>query len=174
MDVVTVALLTTAIGFAGCLLAIAFSDLSSYTIPNSISIALLWLFLVSAPFAPTDVSILSHVYSFLIVAAVGLIAFRFGLFGGGDIKSWAAVALWYDLSDLPMQLLGVTLVGSTLGLLTLGIRRVAVCQRVQQHFPPSRLPRLLREGEPVPYGVAISLGTAFSAGHIDLFRPLAF
>lgn len=174
MDVVTLAILTTAIGFAGCLIAIALCDLASYTIPNSISIALLWLFLVSAPLAPGDISIMSHVASFLIVLAAGLVAFRFGMFGGGDVKSWAALALWYDLPALPMQILGVTLVGSILGLFTLGMRRVAVCQRVQHHFPPSRLPRLFREGEPVPYGVAISLGTAFSAGHIDLFRPLAF
>lgn len=174
MDVVSLALLTTAVGFAGCLLAIALCDLGSYTIPNSVSIALLWLFVVSAPFAPTDVSLLSHICSFLIVSAVGLVAFRFGLFGGGDVKSWAAIALWYDLHGLPMQLLGVTLIGGILGLLTLGIRRVAVCQLVQQHFPQSRLPRLLRAGEPVPYGVAITLGTALSAGHIDLFRSLSF
>ena len=172
MDIVSLALFATALGFAGCLVAIARCDLGSYTIPNAISISLIWLFLVSVPFAPTHISILSHVSSFLLVLAVGLIAFRFGLFGGGDIKSWAALALWYDLHGLPMQILAVTLVGSSLGVLTLGIRRVALCQILQHYLPQSRLPRLFRVGEPISYGVAISLGTALSAGHIDLFHTL--
>ena len=174
MDIVAIALFITALGFGGCLVAIAVCDLNSFTIPNSVSIALIWLFLVSVPFASSDISLASHVGSFLLVSAAGLFAFRFGLFGGGDVKSWAAIALWYDLHGLPMQILGVTLVGSCLGLLTLGIRRAASCQFIQHYVPRSRLPRLLQVGEPIPYGVAISLGTAFSAGQIDFFHTLPF
>jgi prepilin peptidase CpaA len=169
MDIVSIAIFTTMVGFVGCLVAIAVCDLGSFTIPNSISVVLIWLFLVSLPFARSDLSLASHVYSFLIVATAGLFAFRFGLFGGGDVKSWAAIALWYDLNGLSLQVLSVALIGGTLGLLTLTLRRVAASAFVQHHLSPSRLPRLLHAGEPVPYGVAIALGTALSIGHVDLF-----
>lgn len=59
-----------------------------------------------------------------------------------------------------------------MGLLLVGLRRVAASGYVQHHVSLSRMPRLFREGEPVPYGVAIAAGTAISAGHIDLFRSL--
>lgn len=170
MDIVSVALFMTMVGFVCCLVAIAACDLASFTIPNSISIVLIWLFLVSLPFAQSGFSLSSHMYSFLIIATVGLFAFRFGLFGGGDVKSWAAIALWYDLGGLSLQVLSVALIGSTLGLLMLALRRVAVSAFMQHYLSPSRLPRLLHAGEPVPYGVAIALGTALSAGQIDLFQ----
>jgi prepilin peptidase CpaA len=163
-----------AAAFALCLAAVAVSDLRSYTIPNTVCAALVWLFVVAAPFARPDISLLSHLYSFLLVLAAGFLAFRFGLFGGGDIKSWAAIALWYDLGDLSTQVFYVTLLGGTMGLLLVALRRMAASGYIQHHLTPFRMPRLLRIGEPVPYGVAIAAGTAISAGHIDIFRSFLF
>ena len=170
MDIGAMTLLAVAFAFGGCLVAIAVCDLGSYTIPNSVCVALLWLFVVAAPFTRVDISLLSHLYSFLIVLAAGFLAFRFGLFGGGDVKSWAAIALWYDLGSLSEQVFHVTLLGGMLGLALVALRRVAASPYVQHHVALSRMPRLFRMGEPVPYGVAIAAGTALSAGHIDLFR----
>ena len=174
MDMATVALVAIAVVFGGCLVVIAVCDLCSYTIPNSVSVALLVLFVVAAPFSGAEVSPLSHFYSFLVVFAVGLIAYRFGVFGGGDIKSWTAVALWYDLHDLPAQVLWVTLIGGGLGVLVLGLRYLAASQFVQ-HLPTRfHGPRLLRMGEPIPYGVAIAAGTFLTVSHIDIFHSLRF
>jgi prepilin peptidase CpaA len=159
-----------AVAFALCLAAVAVCDLRSYTIPNTVCAALVWLFVVAVPFARPEISLLSHLYSFLVILAAGFLAFRFGLFGGGDIKSWAAIALWYDLADLSAQVFCVTLLGGMMGLLLVALRRVAASGYIQHHLTPLRMPRLFRVGEPVPYGVAIAAGTALSAGHIDLFQ----
>jgi prepilin peptidase CpaA len=168
----TFALAAIAVAFVACVVAIAICDLGSYTIPNSLSVALILLFLASLPFARDGVSLLSHLYSFLIVLGIGLIAFRFGLFGGGDIKSWAAIALWYDLQALPVQVIYVALIGGGIGILLLGLRYLVACPIVHGHWQYRRVPRLLRSGAPVPYGLAIASGTLLSANHIDLFRWL--
>ena len=172
MDLSALMLPAIAATFAVCLGAVAVCDLRSYTIPNTVCAALVWLFVVAVPFAHAEISLLSHLYSFLLILGAGFLAFRFGLFGGGDIKSWAAVALWYDLGSLSTQVFYVALLGGMMGLLLAGLRRVAASGYVQHHVSLSRMPRLFREGEPVPYGVAIAAGTAISAGHIDLFRSL--
>jgi prepilin peptidase CpaA len=166
------ALSAIAVAFIACVVAIAACDLSNLTIPNSISVALIFLFLASIPFARGDISLLSHLYSFLIVLGIGLIAFRFGMFGGGDIKSWAAIAVWYDLQVLPVQVIYVALIGGGVGIVLLGIRYLVARPIVHVHCQYRRVPRLLRPGEPVPYGLAIAAGTLLSANKIDLFRWL--
>jgi prepilin peptidase CpaA len=166
------ALSAIAVAFIACVLAIAACDLSNFTIPNSISVALIFLFLASIPFASGDLSLLSHLYSFLIVLGIGLIAFRFGMFGGGDIKSWAAIAVWYDLQVLPFQVIYVALIGGGVGIVLLGIRYFVARRIVHVHCQYRRVPRLLRPGEPVPYGLAIAAGALLSANKIDLFRWL--
>jgi prepilin peptidase CpaA len=166
------ALSAIAVAFIACVVAIAACDLSNLTIPNSISVALIFLFLASIPFARGDISLLSHLYSFLIVLGIGLIAFRFGMFGGGDIKSWAAIAVWYDLQALPVQVICVALIGGGVGIALLGIRYLVARPIVHVHWQYRRVPRLLRPGEPVPYGLAIAAGTLLSANKIDLFRWL--
>lgn len=170
MDASALMLPAVATAFAACLVALAVCDLRTYTIPNGLCAAFVWLFIVAVPFARSDLSLVSHLCSFLIVLAVGFLAFRFGLFGGGDIKSWAAIALWYDLGSLSTQVFYVTLLGGTMGLVLVTLRRAAASGYVQHHLALARMPRLFRAGEPVPYGVAIAAGTAISAGDIDLFR----
>ena len=174
MELVTIAQVVVAIAFLGCLMVIGTSDLRSYTIPNSVCLAVVWLFLVAAPLAGSGGSLPSHLLSLLTVFAVGLVAFRFGIFGGGDVKSWAAIAAWYDFNDLPIQVMDVALVGGCFGLLILACRRVVGARYAERDMTVLRLPRLFRSGEPIPYGVAIALGTVLSIGHIDLFRSFHF
>lgn len=168
---VSIALAAIAIGFGCCLFAVAAFDLKTYTIPNSISVALLWLFVVSVPLANGNVALLSHCYSFLAVLGVGLLAFRFRILGGGDVKSWAAVAIWYDIGALPYQVVWVTVIGSAIGIAALCLRRFAMNQYVRESLTDGSVPRLLRVGEPIPYGIAIALGSALSASRIDVFQP---
>lgn len=169
---VSIALAVIAIGFACCLFAVMAFDLKTYTIPNSISVALLWLFIVSVPLANGNISLLSHCYSFLAVLGVGLLAFRFGILGGGDVKSWAAVAIWYDISSLPYQVVWVTLIGSVIGIAAICLRRITVNQYVRKNLTERSVPRLLRGGEPIPYGIAIAFGSALTVGRIDVFQAL--
>jgi prepilin peptidase CpaA len=167
------ALAAVAIGFGCCLFAVAAFDVKTYTIPNSISVALLWLFVVSVPLAGADISLLAHFYSFGAVLAVGLLAFRFGILGGGDVKSWAAVAIWYDIGALPYQIVWVTVFGSVIGILALCLRWFTVNQYVRDACAGGGpVPRLMRAGEPIPYGIAIALGSASTVSRIDVFQAL--
>lgn len=169
----SIALTAVAIGFACCLFAMAAFDLKTFTIPNSISVALLWLFVVAVPLTGDNISLPGHLYSFLAVLGVGLLAFRFGILGGGDVKSWAAVAVWYDIGALPYQLVWVTVLGSVIGIAALCLRRLTVNQYVRSSRDGIRsAPRLLRAGEPIPYGIAIALGSALTASRIDVFQGL--
>jgi prepilin peptidase CpaA len=174
MDLATIAQFIVAAAFLGCLVVIAACDLSSYTIPNSACLAIVWLFLVAGPLSGVEVSLLSHFVSFLAVFAAGFVAFRFGIMGGGDVKSWAAIAAWYDVNGLSAQVVAVTFVGGALGLFILVCRRAIRWRYAQDGVATPRLPRLFRSGEPVPYGVAIAVGTVLSIGHIDLFRSFHF
>lgn len=170
---VSFALTAIAIGFGCCLFAIAAFDLKTFTIPNSISVALLWLFVVAVPLTRADISVLAHLYSFVAVLGMGLLAFRFGILSGGDVKSWAAVAIWYDIGSLPYQVVWVTVIGSALGILAIGLRRLSVNQYVREgQGGSSVVPRLLRAGEPIPYGIAIALGSILTVSQIDVFRAL--
>lgn len=155
--------------FVGCLIAIAAFDIVTYTIPNSISLTLIALFICAAILLPSEISILSHVFSFLIVFAVGLVAFRFGAFGGGDVKSWAAVALWFGLGALPYQVASVALIGGIFGIAMIGLRRVLANTNIRRDDRAVSLPKIFMPNQPIPYGLAIAVGTALNLTHIPFF-----
>lgn len=138
--------------------SIAVFDVATYRIPNAISIVLVAGFAVGAVAFPGKIDVPSHLASGLIIFGAGFAAFWFGLLGAGDVKSWAAVALWFDLNTLPAQALSVALFGGVLGLFLLLLRHMIA--RVQTYRPSNGagLPRLLRHGQPIPYGMAISSG----------------
>lgn len=105
------------------LLAAAGSDLTRYRIPNVIVYAIVAAFLVGAAFnfswPAVGWSVLAGVGMFLLGAAL----FALGLFGGGDVKLVAAMALWTGLADLPRFLLVMTAAGGLLGVVLLIKRR---------------------------------------------------
>ncbi|MGI9386253.1 MAG: A24 family peptidase [Methyloligellaceae bacterium] len=156
--------------FVGCLIAIAAFDLATYTIPNSISLVLIALFVCAAILLPNEISVLSHVCSFLIVFAVGLVAFRFGAFGGGDVKSWAAVALWFGLGSLPYQVGAIALIGGIFGIIMIGLRRVLASTNSRENERAVALPKIFLPNQPIPYGLAIATGSALNVIHIPFFQ----
>lgn len=158
--------------FVGCLIAIAAFDIFTYTIPNSISLTLIVLFICAAILLPNEISILFHVLSFLIVFAVGLVAFRFGAFGGGDVKSWAAVALWFGLGSLPYQVASVALIGGVFGLVMIGLRRILANTILRRDDRAVALPKIFLPNQPIPYGVAIAVGSALNLIHIPFFQDV--
>jgi len=160
--------------FVGCLIAIAAFDTVGYTIPNSISVILIALFIGMAVLTPREIAVLSHLSSFLIVFVVGLLAFHFGALGGGDVKSWATIALWFDLGALPYQVAAVALIGGLFGLVMIGVRRVLASVNLRRAENAIALPKILMPNQPLPYGLAIAFGTALNLPGITLFRGILF
>jgi prepilin peptidase CpaA len=89
-----------------------------------------------------------------IVLIAGMVLFRFGLFGGGDAKFYAAVAAWFNLSKAVLLLLSITSCGLVLVIVWFAYRRLR------------RLP-ISRGGsenhfDSLPYGIAIGAGAVLA------------
>jgi prepilin peptidase CpaA len=154
------------------LLAAAGSDITRYRIPNVIVYAIVAAFFVGVAFnlswPSIGWSVLAGVGMFMLGA--GLFALR--LFGGGDVKLAAAMALWTGLADLPRFLLVTTAAGGLLGVVWMIKRRRQ--QRALANAAPSPLnapgfeapgseasppdaPSVSKVPNRMPYGVAIAI-----------------
>ncbi len=153
------------VAFAGCVLWAAVGDMRRFTIPNRLvgAIATLWVGYAILGVA-TGVSF-SHVAlaaGFGVGAfALGVVLFMGRLIGGGDVKLFAAVALWAG-PQLAMPLAMTTLIcGGALALAYLALRTarnmaaVTVPGVAVPSFGAALLGALKTE---VPFGVAIAAG----------------
>lgn len=148
----------------------AVSDLRTYLIPNGISIALVALYplYVAASLtggAPMDWA--GGVLAASLVFAIGFGLFCFGVMGGGDVKLFAAAALWTGLNSLVLFLIVVGVAGGVLSMAIVGAR-AATLMRLPPDlravtYPYGRL-GVLRAAMQcnAPYGVAIALGGIFT------------
>jgi prepilin peptidase CpaA len=83
---------------------------------------------------------------FVIVLALGTAAFSAGWLGGGDVKLFAAAALWFDLRSA-LSFVAIVLISG-------GV--VAVAYLLIHAF--RRLPVAGKKARRVPYGIAIAVG----------------
>jgi prepilin peptidase CpaA len=104
------------------LLAAALSDVTRYRIPNAIVYAIA-AFAVGAIANFAWPAIVWPVLAGVAMFLLGAVLFAFGLFGGGDVKLVAAMALWTGFADLPRFLLIMGAAGGLLGLVLLLKRR---------------------------------------------------
>jgi prepilin peptidase CpaA len=139
------------LGAVALFVVAATTDALERRIPNGVSLglALVGLLRIGAEIATggalgpaaADVAAASGVF------VLGAAGFHFGLLGGGDVKLFAAGALWLGVAGLPPYLTTTALAG---GLLALG-------------FIAAR--RLGWLGEPtLPYGIAIAAGGLRTTG----------
>lgn len=155
------------------LLVAAISDVVRFVIPNSISVSLAALFFVAWFVLPVHTSLLAHLGAGLLVLVVGMVLFRYGLFGGGDVKLWSAAALWFGFGTFYSQLEYVSLAGGALGVLLYLARRWAARYRdVESGGQGATMPPLLQDGAAVPYGVAIAIGTILTLNKTPFFARL--
>jgi prepilin peptidase CpaA len=148
---------------AAALLVAAASDLRRFLIPDTCSVVLLGAFAVYAASGATQGAWPLHLAVGALVFLAGTGLFAAGLFGGGDVKLFAAAALWAGFADLAVLMLVMTLVGGVLA------GAVAVrCLVLRRLAPAGGQPAGLR-GQPLPYGVAIAAGgLAVLGAHVGL------
>ena len=140
--------------YAGILVAAGWSDLNRYIIPNRVSIALLLLYPahVVASAGPVDVwgAVLVAVAAFVVCAAF----FAFGLMGGGDVKLFAALALWAGPAAIAPFMLVTAVLGGVLAMVLLSPLGTLLPSPPLSLFKAGLRPGRARQS--MPYGVAIA------------------
>ena len=122
-------------------------------IPNWLCAALAVLGLAGAVWLGGGSAAATHAIHAFVALIFGMVLFRFGVFGGGDAKFYAAVAAWFPLALWAKLLIHVSLAG--LGLLTVWfIARRLMGKKIRPKNPTKY--------DALPYGIAIALGS-FSA-----------
>jgi prepilin peptidase CpaA len=152
----------------------AVSDITRYRIPNTIVYAIVAAFAVGAIFNFAWPAIVWPVLAGVAMFLLGAGLFALGLFGGGDVKLIAAMALWTSFADLPRFLLIMGAAGGLIGLVLLLKRRrqqpamassapisaepaaVEAAGVAASETPPSEPPRPTRKSH-IPYGVGIAV-----------------
>ena len=149
----------------GCLVSLlpilailaALSDLTSFTIPNWVSLALAGAFALLAATAGLPLPVVGvHLAAGVAALLAGMAMFALGWIGGGDAKLLAALCLWFGWPGGRDFLLDTALTGGAFAFLLI----VARGQMVRPFVPLQTgwVGRLITPGEPAPYGVAIALG----------------
>lgn len=140
--------------FSGLLIYAAHSDFTRLIIPNWVSIALTALFPIAALLAGAPLGAIGlHLAVGFGVLALGFVLFQFNVFGGGDAKLLAAVAVWTGLPALAHFILWTAVAGGILAAALLAARQV-----LSVETSPSGVAHLLQKQNGIPYGVAIMAG----------------
>ena len=158
------------------LVAAAFFDLTTYTIPNVLPAAMLLLFgaflLVMAvaghPLSWNETW--PHVLAGAIGLALGMVMFALNWVGGGDAKLFAMACLWLGWDAIYQYAITASLLGGVLTLALLMLRRVPL--------PPllAAQPWLLRLADRdsgVPYGIALAIAALVLLPDTEVFRLAA-
>lgn len=125
LDIATLIQLAAALGAVLCLAAAAIEDGWRYRISNVLVIAIAVCF---AAFAAAEGSWADLGWSLAAgacVLAIAAVPFAFGVFGGGDTKLIAVMALWTQFGQLPRFLLVMSAFGGVLGVIWMVRRRLA-------------------------------------------------
>ena len=153
MDTVTLLLLSL---LPGLTIAAGIRDLTTMTIPNWISAALILGFFPAAFMVGlSPMSVLTHVGIAACALFVGMGLFAARIIGGGDAKLMAAACLWLGLSGSGAFMLWTGVAGG-LFCLTLIFARTQV--RPYVAGGPDWVHQLLEPKGDIPYGVAIAVG----------------
>jgi leader peptidase (prepilin peptidase)/N-methyltransferase len=108
--------------FAWAMIALAFIDLDTFYLPDSITLPLLWaglLFNAGGTFTDLRSAVIGAAAGYLVLWAV-FWAFKFATgkegMGYGDFKLLAAIGAWLGWKLLPLTILASSLVGAVVGI----------------------------------------------------------
>lgn len=149
------------LAFPTLVIIAALRDVTSYTIPNWISLALILAFFPAALALGLDGQTIGLHGAIGVGALVaGMAMFALGWIGGGDAKLFAAAGLWLGWPASLSYLLVTCVAGGGLAMALLGLRSDWL--RPYVGYGPAWFGRLATPGENVPYGAAIAVGALFA------------
>lgn len=143
--------------FPALVIAGGLRDLTTMTIPNWISLALVGAFFPAALLVgvgPADIA--SHVGVGAAALLAGMAMFALGWIGGGDAKLLAASCLWMGMEGVAPFLLLTGVAGGAFCLLLMTARQYfpLMAPTVSQGW----VVNLMQPKGDIPYGVAIAVG----------------
>jgi prepilin peptidase CpaA len=143
--------------FPALVIAGGLKDITSYTIPNWIPLALIAAFPLAAIAGGLPLSAVgAQVVVGMVALVAGMAMFAAGWIGGGDAKLFAAAGLWLGWPAGASYLMFTAIAGGGLAVALLGLRSAPIRPYVPSG--PAWFARLAEPGENVPYGVAIAVG----------------
>jgi len=125
-------------GFFICLILICYFDIYKRIIPNISVVVLLFFLFFSRHYGYLEF----YFESFLSIFIIGLLLWKFGVWGAGDVKLISVLSMFISPNFLFTSVLVILVVGGG----------VALCELTMCKVLPSR------KSQGVPYGVAISVG----------------
>ena len=150
---ITQLLMSRCLLLATCLWA-SWSDLRHRRIANWLSAATAAGGLSFAAFEGGFQGLGNHALHMSIALIGGMVLFRFGVFGGGDAKFYAAVASWFSTGRAILLLLTVSLFGVVLLFVWFAVRRLS--------GKPVRV-KNSTAFDSLPYGISIAAGAVISS-----------
>jgi prepilin peptidase CpaA len=146
-------------------------DLTSYTIPNFVSAALIAAFALFALATHMALGAMgTHLLAGMLGLCAGFVLFALGTIGGGDAKLFAAIALWLGFANLLDFTLAASLFGGALALLILGLRHLPLPATL---YGQNWLVRLHDRKAGIPYGVALAAGALAVLPGTEMYRLVA-
>jgi prepilin peptidase CpaA len=152
-------------GFWAVLALAAMQDAWELRISNAFPVALVALYATWVAVAGFETDIWQNAAVFVFALSAGLFLFAKRWLGGGDVKLFAAAALWFDFHAAPYLLMSIVIAGAVLGATFIVARRL-VPAGVQERTGWVTL----RKKGPIPYGLAIAVG-AIVCGQVYGFNP---
>ncbi|HEX6741579.1 MAG TPA: prepilin peptidase [Sphingomicrobium sp.] len=131
------------------LAAAAVEDFIRRQISNVTCLAVLVAALVAMGLHGFSLALWQNAVVFLFLLGAGYLLFAAKKMGGGDVKLFACLGLWVNISDGIRLIATVLIAGGVIALLYLASRLL-----------PSRRPRESIKGRQIPYGLAIVAGAA--------------
>lgn len=136
------------------MILVIYFDFTSYTIPNWLNGLMLALYPALLLLSNEPIAWQQALIAFGIATVIGFAIFAMKYMGGGDIKLLIVTSLWIGLAEMMEYTLLWAIFGGLLSVV------VIIARKYVPYFyklkDGQQLPRLLRDGEPVPYGLAIS------------------
>ena len=153
MNLAVFAPLWVVLVLAAFLAAAAVEDGLRLRISNITCIAVTMTAIIGMVLLGPKLALWQNLLVFAAVLVIGTMLFSAGKLGGGDVKLFAAVGLWFDLKGSLALISCIFIAGGLLALIVISAR----------FFPPKRS-RLgpMRKGAKIPYGIAICAGALFA------------
>jgi prepilin peptidase CpaA len=158
------------------LIAAAFFDLTTFTIPNMLPAAMFVLFAAFLAVIALAGHGLSwsdtwpHLLAGSVALAAGMALFAAGWVGGGDAKLFAMACLWLGWDSMFEYTLVASLLGGMLTIALLVLRRFPLPALLAAQ---PWLVRLADRNSGVPYGVALAIAALVVLPDTELFRIAA-